>query len=131
MLLQGFDDEDADTVRQALNHPFIKHMDVEYARLARDLPLPEGIAAPKGPVVRENAAPSYVSPNATSVVTADVEVSHVSVSFSSRKHNFHFFVITYRTQGEVNRLMRTTTMTKVSVEKRTSDFHLMDNFKYH
>lgn len=75
MLLQGFDDEDPDLVRQALNHPFIKHMDVEYARLARDLPLPEGISAPKAPMVRENAAPSYVSPNATSVVTADVEVS--------------------------------------------------------
>ena len=74
MLLQGFDDEDPEVVRQALNHPFIKHMDVEYARLARDLPLPEGISAPKVSMVRENAAPSYVSPNATSVVSADVEV---------------------------------------------------------
>ena len=73
LLLRGFDDEDPDLVREALNHPFIKHMDVEYARLARDLPLPEGISAPKA-MVRENAAPSYVSPNSTSVVEATVEV---------------------------------------------------------
>lgn len=39
-------------------------MDIEYARLARDLPLPRGIvAAPKANVI-ENAAPSYKSPNA-------------------------------------------------------------------
>jgi len=73
-LLQGFDDEDPEAVRQALSHPFIKHMDVEYARLARDLPLPQGIAVPAAPAgVREHAAPSYISPN--SVVTAHVEVS--------------------------------------------------------
>uniref|UniRef100_T1H798 Gamma-soluble NSF attachment protein n=1 Tax=Megaselia scalaris TaxID=36166 RepID=T1H798_MEGSC len=39
MLLQAFDDEDPEAAAQALNSPFIKHMDVEYARLARDLPL--------------------------------------------------------------------------------------------
>lgn len=50
-------------------------MDVEYSRLARDLPLPQGVAVPKKSGVRENAAPSYVSPNATSVTAADVEVS--------------------------------------------------------
>lgn len=50
--------------KQALSSPFIKHMDIEYARLARDLPLPRGIsAAPKANVI-ENAAPSYKSPNA-------------------------------------------------------------------
>lgn len=39
-------------------------MDIEYARLARDLPLPRGITtAPKANVI-ENAAPSYKSPNA-------------------------------------------------------------------
>lgn len=49
-LLQAFDDEDAGAARRALNSPFIKHMDVEYARLARDLPLPQGVAsAPKDP----------------------------------------------------------------------------------
>lgn len=48
---------------RALASPFIRHMDVEYARLARDLPLPKGVAvAPKASVI-ENAAASYVSPN--------------------------------------------------------------------
>lgn len=38
-------------------------MDVEYAILARDLPLPKGVSgAPKANVI-ENAAPSYKSPN--------------------------------------------------------------------
>lgn len=61
---QAFDDEDPDAAKRALSSPFIKHMDVEYARLARDLPLPRGITtAPKANVI-ENAAPSYKSPNA-------------------------------------------------------------------
>lgn len=39
-------------------------MDVEYARLARDLPLPKGATiAPKANVI-ENAAAEYISPNA-------------------------------------------------------------------
>ncbi|RZF44222.1 hypothetical protein LSTR_LSTR003862 [Laodelphax striatellus] len=64
MLLSAFDEEDPDAARQALNSPFMKHMDVEYARLARDLPLPHGTSSqPKGQV-RENAAPSYVSSRA-------------------------------------------------------------------
>lgn len=43
MLLQAYDDEDPDTALQALASPFIKHMDVEYAILAREVPLPKGI----------------------------------------------------------------------------------------
>lgn len=39
-------------------------MDVEYARLARDLQLPKGMSAPKANVI-ENAAASYKSPNAS------------------------------------------------------------------
>ncbi|KAK3916984.1 Gamma-soluble NSF attachment protein [Frankliniella fusca] len=69
MLLQGFDEEDSDTVKRALNSPFIKHMDVEYARLARELPLPQPTAVAPKATVRENAAPSYVSPNASSQST--------------------------------------------------------------
>ncbi|CAG7733059.1 unnamed protein product [Allacma fusca] len=61
MLLRGYDEEDPEVARKALNSPFIKHMDVEYAKLARDLPLPAGIAEPPRPQVRENAAPSYRS----------------------------------------------------------------------
>jgi gamma-soluble NSF attachment protein len=38
-------------------------MDVEYARLARELQLPKGSTAPKANVI-ENAAASYISPNA-------------------------------------------------------------------
>ncbi|XP_039286211.1 gamma-soluble NSF attachment protein-like [Nilaparvata lugens] len=61
MLLSAYDEEDPDAARSALNSPFIKHMDVEYSRLARDLPLPPGNSSqPKGQV-RQNAAPSYVS----------------------------------------------------------------------
>lgn len=64
MLLQAYDDEDPDAARQALASPFIRHMDVEYARLARDLQLPKGMAtAPKANVI-ENAAAQYKSPNA-------------------------------------------------------------------
>lgn len=44
-LLQAYDEEDADAAKRALKSPFIMHMDVEYARLARDLKLPEGIPA--------------------------------------------------------------------------------------
>lgn len=46
-ILQAYDEEDPDGARQALNSPFIKHMDVEYAILARDMPLPKGICIPK------------------------------------------------------------------------------------
>lgn len=64
MLLQAFDDEDPDLAKRALSSPFIKHMDIEYARLARDLPLPKGLVQVPRANVIENAAPSYKSPNA-------------------------------------------------------------------
>ncbi len=81
MLLQGFDEEDSDTVKRALNSPFIKHMDVEYARLARELPLPQPTTVAPKATVRENAAPSYVSPNATSQSAA----AQIDVRFLNRK----------------------------------------------
>ncbi len=60
--MQAYDDEDPDLARRALASPFIKSMDVEYARLARDLKLPKGwVSNPKVPVI-ENATSSYVSP---------------------------------------------------------------------
>ena len=63
-LLQAYDDEDPDLARRALSSPFIRHMDVEYARLSRDLTLPKGMStAPKANVI-ENATASYVSPGA-------------------------------------------------------------------
>ncbi|XP_045541820.1 gamma-soluble NSF attachment protein [Papilio machaon] len=64
-LLQAYDEEDRDSAKRALASPFIRSMDVEYARLAASIPLPEGIEPPPKAAVRENAAPSYVSPNAS------------------------------------------------------------------
>lgn len=65
MLLTAYDEEDPEAASRALNSPFIKHMDVEYSRLARDLPLPkEPDGAPPKASVIPGAAPSYVSPNA-------------------------------------------------------------------
>ncbi|KAK0181381.1 hypothetical protein PV327_003673 [Microctonus hyperodae] len=61
MLLQAYDNEDANAARAALNSPFIKHMDVEYAKLARGLPLPQQEYAVPPAGVRANAAPPYVS----------------------------------------------------------------------
>ncbi|CAD1477230.1 unnamed protein product, partial [Heterotrigona itama] len=68
MLLQAYDNEDAEAARAALNNPFIKHMDVEYAKLARGLPLPQQEYAIPPPGVRANAAESYTSPNATKLM---------------------------------------------------------------
>lgn len=54
---KAYDDEDPDSARRALASPFIRHMDVEYARLSRDLLLPKGMStgAPKSASVIENA----------------------------------------------------------------------------
>ncbi|XP_026288801.1 gamma-soluble NSF attachment protein [Frankliniella occidentalis] len=86
MLLQGFDEEDSDTVKRALNSPFIKHMDVEYARLARELPLPQPTTVAPKATVRENAAPSYVSPNASSQ-TASAQVDFEESGQSVGEHS--------------------------------------------
>ncbi|XP_068148120.1 gamma-soluble NSF attachment protein [Drosophila tropicalis] len=42
-LLQAFDDEDPELAAKMLASPFIRHMDVEYAILAKSIPLPQGI----------------------------------------------------------------------------------------
>lgn len=81
-LLQAYDNEDPDTIRFALNSPFIKHMDVEYAKLARNLPLPQQdyTAPPVG--INTKAAVSYVSSNATEETgqaTVEPEVNSVSI----------------------------------------------------
>ncbi|XP_076170002.1 gamma-soluble NSF attachment protein-like [Ptiloglossa arizonensis] len=68
MLLQAYDNEDADAAKAALNNSFIKHMDVEYAKLARAIPLPEQTYAVQPPGVRANAAESYTSPNAAKLI---------------------------------------------------------------
>lgn len=93
MLLTAYDEEDPVAARTALNNPFIKNMDVEYSRLARDLPLPKGsdVALPK-PAVRPHAAPSYVSPNATSTNTTTAEVDTSSVSEFTWFVNYDIFI---------------------------------------
>ena len=81
MLLQAYDNEDADAARSALNSAFIKHMDVEYAKLARGLPLPQQEYAVPPAGVRANAAESYISPNAnklTGQAIVEAEVNQVS-----------------------------------------------------
>ncbi|XP_014215904.1 gamma-soluble NSF attachment protein-like [Copidosoma floridanum] len=86
-LLEAYDYEDADGARAALNSPFIKHMDTEYAKLARGLPLPqqEYTVSPAG--VRPNAAPSYVSPNVKSTVEADVNREVLTLAALTGKAN--------------------------------------------
>jgi gamma-soluble NSF attachment protein len=61
-LLQAYDEEDPELARRALSSPFIKHMDIEYAKLARDLKLPKGMVQNPKVSVIENATASYVSP---------------------------------------------------------------------
>nr|XP_023015546.1 gamma-soluble NSF attachment protein [Leptinotarsa decemlineata] len=61
-LLQAYDEEDPEGAKRALNSPFIKHMDVEYAILARDMPLPEGI--PVSPVKSTRETVFYETSNA-------------------------------------------------------------------
>lgn len=59
MLLQAYDEEDPETAKRALNDSFIKNMDVEYAILARNVPLPQGgVVIQKKPII-ENAADEY------------------------------------------------------------------------
>ncbi|XP_036146506.1 gamma-soluble NSF attachment protein [Monomorium pharaonis] len=86
-LLQAYDNEDADAARAALNSPFIKHMDVEYAKLARGLPLPQQEYAIPPAGVRANAAESYVSPNSSKIdgqATVEAEVNKSGVSETSQ-----------------------------------------------
>nr|XP_036230215.1 gamma-soluble NSF attachment protein isoform X2 [Bactrocera oleae] len=63
ILLQAFDDEDPESAKRALAAPFIRHMDVEYSILARDIPLPHGLATTSKTDVIKDAAPSYMSAN--------------------------------------------------------------------
>lgn len=94
-LLEAYDYEDADGARAALNSPFIKHMDTEYAKLARGLPLPqqEYTVSPAG--VRPNAAPSYVSVKST--VEADVNQVRKLIFYNTKYFwiyfEFFFFFI--------------------------------------
>lgn len=43
-LHSAFDSEDTQSAERALADPFIRHMDVEYAKLTRSIPLPKGLS---------------------------------------------------------------------------------------
>ena len=43
-LHSAFDSEDTQAAERALADPFIRHMDVEYAKLTRSIPLPKGLS---------------------------------------------------------------------------------------
>ncbi|CAG0893308.1 unnamed protein product [Cyprideis torosa] len=45
-LLRAFDEEDEDECKEALKNPYLRNMDVEFARLTRDIKIPTGIQAP-------------------------------------------------------------------------------------
>ncbi|XP_016990353.1 gamma-soluble NSF attachment protein [Drosophila rhopaloa] len=54
-LLQAFDDEDPELAARMLASPFIRHMDVEYAILSKNIPLPQGIQVEKKAGDNDNA----------------------------------------------------------------------------
>lgn len=95
MLLQAYDNEDADAARAALNNPFIKHMDVEYAKLARGLPLPQQEYAIPPPGVRANAAESYTSPNASKLMEETTSEVQVKNKFFYLLIYFYSFIYIY------------------------------------
>ena len=60
-LHQAFDCEDEELAKRALADPFIRHMDVEYSKLTRIIPLPkgsDGLAAP-APALAAAHAPAH------------------------------------------------------------------------
>lgn len=97
MLLQAYDNEDANAARAALNSPFIKHMDVEYAKLARGLPLPQQEYAVPPAGIRANAAESYVSPNVSKPTETEVNMCFIIIFYHSRTlfilSIIHYFTI--------------------------------------
>ncbi|CAG9782071.1 unnamed protein product [Diatraea saccharalis] len=89
-LLQAYDEEDREGAKRALASPFIRSMDVEYARLAASVPLPESIEPAPKANVRENAAPSYVSANAVNASNAtnyqeEDESPYEAVTYEEKK----------------------------------------------
>lgn len=76
--LQAFDEEDREAAQRALSSPFIRSMDVDYARLATKIPLPEAIEPAPRAQVRPNAAPSYVSASAVVRHTHSAIISYAA-----------------------------------------------------
>ncbi|XP_068212502.1 gamma-soluble NSF attachment protein-like [Palaemon carinicauda] len=78
MLIQAFDEEDGDMARKALNSSFIKHMDVEYAKLARSLPVPKSSQEKKPGVT--DTYPPYTSSTGGDVDSVTQGVADASIS---------------------------------------------------
>lgn len=76
--LQAFDEEDREAAQRALSSPFIRSMDVDYARLATKIPLPQATEPAPRAQVRPNAAPSYVSASAVVRDTHSALISHAA-----------------------------------------------------
>lgn len=76
--LQAFDEEDREAAQRALSSPFIRSMDVDYARLATKIPLPQATEPAPRAQVRPNAAPSYVSASAVVRHTHSALISHAA-----------------------------------------------------
>lgn len=79
MLIQAFDEEDGDMAIKVLNCPFIKHMDVEYAKLARSLPVPKCSQETKKPGVTDTYPP-YTSSSGADVDALAKGVGSTSIS---------------------------------------------------
>ncbi|KAK4320585.1 hypothetical protein Pmani_008589 [Petrolisthes manimaculis] len=79
MLIQAYDEEDGDMAQRALHHPFIRHMDVEYSKLARSLPVPKCSQDTKKPGVTDTYPP-YTSTSGADVDSVTKGVGGTSIS---------------------------------------------------
>ncbi|KAK3882733.1 hypothetical protein Pcinc_012938 [Petrolisthes cinctipes] len=79
MLIQAYDEEDGDMAQQALHNPFIRHMDVEYSKLARSLPVPKCSQDTKKPGVTDTYPP-YTSTSGADVDSITKGVGGTSIS---------------------------------------------------
>ncbi|KAK8737101.1 hypothetical protein OTU49_004803, partial [Cherax quadricarinatus] len=79
MLIQAFDEEDGDMALKALNSSFIKHMDVEYAKLARSLPVPKCSTETNKPGVTDTYPP-YTSSGVADIDAVTRGINDASIS---------------------------------------------------
>lgn len=84
-LHQAFDSEDPEAAERALADPFIRHMDVEYAKLSRSVPLPKGFEGLEN--ASKSAKPNLESLNVNDFPAIDDEVIGFKF-FSNFRNNF-------------------------------------------
>ena len=73
-LQHAFDSEDPQQAERALANPFIRHMDVEYSKLARLVPIPKGMEAIEN-AARPQAATVPASLNLDNIRAIDDDAS--------------------------------------------------------